>query len=145
MRGHRSHPGSFPVGSRRSRREEKRGRQETNRDDNWDVRFKKLGNTPLMFPEIRSTAMMANIPLDKTEIKESANTEIDIERTATSGTGHHGISKDISVAPTAGYHRSLTRRKVMMMNFGAGIGTGLWVGTGQALHYGMNSLSNRLI
>jgi amino acid permease len=33
----------------------------------------------------------------------------------------------------AGYHRSLHRRQIMMMTFGAGIGTGLWVGTGQAL------------
>lgn len=79
-----------------------------------------------------------NIPHEKTVAKESANTEIDIERTATSGTEHHGTSKEISsTAPTAGYHRSLTRRKVMMMTFGAGIGTGLWVGTGQALYYGV--------
>lgn len=35
----------------------------------------------------------------------------------------------------AGYHRALTRRQVMMMTFGAGIGTGLWVGTGTALKY----------
>lgn len=77
-------------------------------------------------------------PQEKSNIKESAETEIDIERTATSGTEQHGSSKEISsAAPTAGYHRSLTRRKVMMMTFGAGIGTGLWVGTGQALYYGM--------
>ncbi|ORY65552.1 amino acid transporter [Pseudomassariella vexata] len=35
----------------------------------------------------------------------------------------------------AGYHRRLTKRQIMMMTFGAGIGTGLWVGTGQALRY----------
>ncbi|KAK8258249.1 amino acid permease/ SLC12A domain-containing protein [Phyllosticta capitalensis] len=32
-----------------------------------------------------------------------------------------------------GYARSLKRRQIMMMAFGAGIGTGLWVGTGSAL------------
>lgn len=34
-----------------------------------------------------------------------------------------------------GYHRRLSKRQVMMMTFGAGIGTGLWVGTGNALKY----------
>jgi yeast amino acid transporter len=38
--------------------------------------------------------------------------------------------------PNAGYARRLTKRQVMMITFGAGIGTGLWVGTGQALHDG---------
>ncbi|KAI9726544.1 MAG: hypothetical protein M1834_008986 [Cirrosporium novae-zelandiae] len=33
----------------------------------------------------------------------------------------------------AGFSRSLKRRQIMMMAFGAGIGTGLWVGTGSAL------------
>lgn len=37
---------------------------------------------------------------------------------------------------TAGYHRALGRRQIMMMTFGCGVGTGLWVGTGQALKYG---------
>lgn len=35
-----------------------------------------------------------------------------------------------------GYERSLKRRQIMMMAFGAGIGTGLWVGTGSALAKG---------
>lgn len=35
-----------------------------------------------------------------------------------------------------GYERSLKRRQIMMMAFGAGIGTGLWVGTGSALTKG---------
>lgn len=35
----------------------------------------------------------------------------------------------------AGYSRQLTKRQIMMMTFGAGIGTGLWVGTGTALKY----------
>ncbi|KAI2969407.1 hypothetical protein CBS147323_3962 [Aspergillus niger] len=34
-----------------------------------------------------------------------------------------------------GYHRSLGSRQIMMMTFGAGVGTGLWVGTGTALKY----------
>ncbi|KAJ5962952.1 hypothetical protein N7501_007893 [Penicillium viridicatum] len=59
----------------------------------------------------------------------------DIERSATSGTERHGSTVVLSASDDAGYHRSLTRRQIMMMTFGAGIGTGLWVGTGQALHY----------
>lgn len=35
----------------------------------------------------------------------------------------------------AGYRRQLSKRQIMMMTFGAGIGTGLWVGTGTALKY----------
>ena len=34
-----------------------------------------------------------------------------------------------------GFQRSLGRRQIMMMTFGAGVGTGLWVGTGTALRY----------
>ncbi|KAJ5651403.1 Amino acid/polyamine transporter I [Penicillium longicatenatum] len=71
----------------------------------------------------------------KVVMKGGATDEIDIERIATTGTEHHGESKEIQAADNAGFHRSLTRRKVMMMTFGAGIGTGLWVGTGQALYY----------
>lgn len=44
-----------------------------------------------------------------------------------------GATDFIETCDDAGYHRSLKRRQVMMMTFGAGIGTGLWVGTGQAL------------
>ncbi|GLI75730.1 hypothetical protein PoHVEF18_003992 [Penicillium ochrochloron] len=81
---------------------------------------------------------MATMNIDEIEIKGSENAGVDIERTATTATDQHGDCKEIpSESLTAGYHRSLTRRKVMMMTFGAGIGTGLWVGTGQALHYGM--------
>ncbi|KAL2857629.1 amino acid permease/ SLC12A domain-containing protein [Aspergillus pseudodeflectus] len=58
----------------------------------------------------------------------------DIERVATTSTELHGSTTAVH-PDNVGYHRSLTRRKVMMMTFGAGIGTGLWVGTGQALHY----------
>ncbi|KAJ5281795.1 Amino acid/polyamine transporter I [Penicillium angulare] len=71
----------------------------------------------------------------KADIKNNTDDIIDIERTATTGTEQNGDSKEILAEDNAGFHRSLTRRKVMMMTFGAGIGTGLWVGTGQALYY----------
>ncbi|KAJ5394594.1 uncharacterized protein N7487_012235 [Penicillium crustosum] len=70
---------------------------------------------------------------DATDLK-TAETN-DIERSASSGTERHGSTVVLSASDDAGYHRSLTRRQIMMMTFGAGIGTGLWVGTGQALHY----------
>ncbi|OKO96647.1 hypothetical protein PENSUB_10822 [Penicillium subrubescens] len=76
---------------------------------------------------------MGTTYVDKIEIRGSENAGVDIERTATTVTDQHGDYKEIpSESLTAGYHRSLTRRKVMMMTFGAGIGTG------QALHYETN-------
>lgn len=81
----------------------------------------------------------------KVDIKGCANDEIDVERIATSGSEQHGASKEIRVEENAGFHRSLTRRKVMMMTFGAGIGTGLWVGTGQALYYGMSNTRRMMV
>jgi amino acid transporter len=74
------------------------------------------------------------ISKDETDLKGCETN--DIERTATSGSEKHGSTTILSVGDDVGYHRSLTRRQIMMMTFGAGIGTGLWVGTGQALHYG---------
>ncbi|KAL2802183.1 amino acid permease/ SLC12A domain-containing protein [Aspergillus granulosus] len=71
---------------------------------------------------------------DVVESKSAFNARPDIERVATTSTELHG-STTVIHPDNVGYHRSLTRRKVMMMTFGAGIGTGLWVGTGQALHY----------
>ncbi|OJJ07687.1 hypothetical protein ASPVEDRAFT_56988 [Aspergillus versicolor CBS 583.65] len=62
------------------------------------------------------------------------NIQSDIERVATTSSEIKGSATAIH-PDDVGYHRSLTRRKVMMMTFGAGIGTGLWVGTGQALYY----------
>lgn len=70
------------------------------------------------------------------ESKAAVNAQTDIERVATTSTEIKGSATAIN-PDDVGYHRSLTRRKVMMMTFGAGIGTGLWVGTGQALYYGM--------
>lgn len=58
--------------------------------------------------------------------KNVPNSTIDIEV---------GTVEVVAACDNAGYHRSLKRRQVMMMTFGAGIGTGLWVGTGQALAY----------
>lgn len=43
------------------------------------------------------------------------------------------VSGNGSGVDTAGYHRRLNKRQIMFMTFGAGIGTGLWVGTGTAL------------
>lgn len=83
-----------------------------------------------------SETSLNHISHEKSEVKGCGDAEIDIERTATSATTNNGSSTDFSAVDSAGYHRSLTRRKVMMMTFGAGIGTGLWVGTGQALLYG---------
>ncbi|PWY87820.1 amino acid transporter [Aspergillus sclerotioniger CBS 115572] len=46
-----------------------------------------------------------------------------------------GESELLGANEDVGYHRSLGRRQIMMMTFGAGVGTGLWVGTGTALKY----------
>ncbi|PWY92519.1 amino acid transporter [Aspergillus heteromorphus CBS 117.55] len=46
-----------------------------------------------------------------------------------------GVSELLGANEDVGYHRSLGHRQIMMMTFGAGIGTGLWVGTGTALKY----------
>ncbi|KAL4905440.1 hypothetical protein BDW74DRAFT_177809 [Aspergillus multicolor] len=73
-------------------------------------------------------------PAVATSLEPKAEAAADIERIATSSSEQNGSSTQID-PDNVGYHRSLTRRKVMMMTFGAGIGTGLWVGTGQALHY----------
>ncbi|PYH38974.1 uncharacterized protein BO87DRAFT_454836 [Aspergillus neoniger CBS 115656] len=46
-----------------------------------------------------------------------------------------GDSELLGANEDVGYHRSLGSRQIMMMTFGAGVGTGLWVGTGTALKY----------
>lgn len=43
------------------------------------------------------------------------------------------ITMPAQAIDSAGFQRRLTKRQIMMMTFGAGIGTGLWVGTGTAL------------
>ncbi len=49
-----------------------------------------------------------------------------------------GAQYELSAGPRVdhGYHRALTSRQIMMMAFGGGIGTGLWVGMGTALARG---------
>lgn len=63
-----------------------------------------------------------------TDIELAASSSREEGDTATlDGTRHlHGVDQ-------AGYHRRLNKRQIMFMTFGAGIGTGLWVGTGTAL------------
>lgn len=63
-------------------------------------------------------------------VSEQSAAADDVEHGSIRSLGNGGGIKN------AGYSRRLTKRQVMMMVFGAGIGTGLWVGTGQALHYG---------
>jgi amino acid transporter len=61
----------------------------------------------------------------------------DLERNS-SGSNQEGTTSVLSTpVDNAGYDRSLTKRQIMMMTFGAGVGTGLWVGTGTALKYGV--------
>ena len=61
--------------------------------------------------------------------------ENDIER-QTSGPVEGTVTTVVgSGVDDAGYHRRLSKRQIMMMTFGSGIGTGLWVGTGNALKY----------
>ncbi|KAL4951019.1 amino acid permease/ SLC12A domain-containing protein [Aspergillus filifer] len=79
---------------------------------------------------------LKELPHEGVEVKGPINAENDIERVQTSTSEIKGSATTINPDNVdVGYHRSLTRRKVMMMTFGAGIGTGLWVGTGQALYY----------
>ncbi|CAK3862354.1 amino acid transporter [Lecanosticta acicola] len=75
--------------------------------------------------------MASNAELDNTKIANEKTA--DLERAATCQDGVTTIVA--SGVNNAGYRRSLSKRQVMMMTFGAGIGTGLWVGTGTALKY----------
>lgn len=81
------------------------------------------------------------VPYPEKEIK----VDDDIEQNAVDSTNtQEGVITAIAPAvDAAGFHRRLGRRQIMMMTFGAGIGTGLWVGTGTALKYGMRSFKNR--
>ncbi|GAD95203.1 amino acid transporter [Paecilomyces variotii No. 5] len=75
----------------------------------------------------------AAVPYPEKEIKVND----DIEQNAVNSTNaQEGVITAIAPAvDAAGFHRRLGRRQIMMMTFGAGIGTGLWVGTGTALRY----------
>ncbi|KAF2636862.1 hypothetical protein P280DRAFT_459210 [Massarina eburnea CBS 473.64] len=69
--------------------------------------------------------------------------KVDIELGTHVSSNEVGVGQVIAIDPAeshehvndAGYARRLNKRQILMMTFGAGIGTGLWVGTGQALKY----------
>lgn len=103
--------------------------------DKWThSRFPVTTNTAMTNAVTSMNESPMQIAKDGADLKTTETD--DIERSASSGTERHGSTVVLSASDDAGYHRSLTRRQIMMMTFGAGIGTGLWVGTGQALHYG---------
>ncbi|GKZ95841.1 hypothetical protein AnigIFM59636_009850 [Aspergillus niger] len=67
---------------------------------------------------------------EKVNIKDTVVDATDPEKDVAKGDCELlGANEDV------GYHRSLGSRQIMMMTFGAGVGTGLWVGTGTALKY----------
>ncbi|OJJ71913.1 hypothetical protein ASPBRDRAFT_196046 [Aspergillus brasiliensis CBS 101740] len=67
---------------------------------------------------------------DKVDVKHTVVDTNDLEKDVVKGDCELlGANEDV------GYHRSLSSRQIMMMTFGAGVGTGLWVGTGTALKY----------
>lgn len=68
---------------------------------------------------------VTDIELADSSSREGDTTVI-IGANRSNGNGPDGVD-------TAGYHRRLNKRQIMFMTFGAGIGTGLWVGTGTAL------------
>jgi amino acid transporter len=70
---------------------------------------------------------------EKVAVMDQKSMGSDIEKTPSIAEGT--AVEAYAGVDNAGYHRALTRRQVMMMTFGAGIGTGLWVGTGTALKY----------
>ncbi|KAF9633859.1 putative amino acid protein [Lasiodiplodia theobromae] len=69
---------------------------------------------------------------DNHDIEKKDAASIAVEPSTDVAEGHVGTVDLVEV----GYERSLKRRQIMMMAFGAGIGTGLWVGTGSALAKG---------
>ncbi|PWY70113.1 amino acid transporter [Aspergillus eucalypticola CBS 122712] len=66
----------------------------------------------------------------KVDVKDTV-VDTDLEKTDVA----KGDSELLGANEDVGYHRSLGSRQIMMMTFGAGVGTGLWVGTGTALKY----------
>lgn len=69
---------------------------------------------------------------DSSSNREGDATRAQVTTTITAAAGGSNASGPEGV-DTAGYHRRLNKRQIMFMTFGAGIGTGLWVGTGTAL------------
>lgn len=80
---------------------------------------------------------------EEKKVSNDTGNDLELGHTVSEGFGEGVVVTPINVTvntvATAGYHRKLTKRQIMMMTFGAGIGTGLWVGTGQALKAGMVS------
>ena len=78
---------------------------------------------------------------DEQKTGDEVGNDLELGHTVSEGLGDGMVVTPMNVTvnavATAGYHRKLTKRQIMMMTFGAGIGTGLWVGTGQALRGGM--------
>jgi amino acid transporter len=87
------------------------------------------------------------------DVKETMKPDTDIELGTTISTSDVGVGQITTIDPAeshelindAGYARRLSKRQIMMMTFGAGIGTGLWVGTGQALKYGKSASATSII
>jgi amino acid transporter len=87
------------------------------------------------------------------DIKENIKENADVELGTTISTSDVGVGHVTTIDPAeshelindAGYARRLSKRQIMMMTFGAGIGTGLWVGTGQALKYGKSASATSII
>lgn len=78
---------------------------------------------------------------DEKKIGDEGGNDLELGHTVSEGLGVGvavtPMNVTVNTVATAGYRRKLTKRQIMMMTFGAGIGTGLWVGTGQALKGGM--------
>lgn len=70
---------------------------------------------------------------EKMAVMDEKSVGSDVERSPSTAEGI--TTTALAGVNDAGYHRALTRRQIMMMTFGAGIGTGLWVGTGTALKF----------
>ncbi|ROV87145.1 hypothetical protein VSDG_09984 [Cytospora chrysosperma] len=70
----------------------------------------------------------------KIAMPEKTDDVVELGRTSSREEGDTSvITMPAQAIDSAGFQRRLTKRQIMMMTFGAGIGTGLWVGTGTAL------------
>ncbi|OMP85440.1 putative amino-acid permease meu22 [Diplodia seriata] len=80
-------------------------------------------------PKLATTPPSASSQTDSHDIEKKDAADVAVEPSTDAAEGQVGMVDLVEV----GYERSLKRRQIMMMAFGAGIGTGLWVGTGSAL------------
>lgn len=76
---------------------------------------------------------LSNLPNSDNSLSRSQDDKKVV--TSTEGVDVEVGSSNLLTRDDLGFKRTLQRRQIMMMTFGAGIGTGLWVGTGQALRY----------